>query len=157
VFLVIALVVSEPFVATEPIQPPEAVQLVAPLVLQVRIAPAPGATVVGLAVSDTSGGVAAVDGLVTATLTDFDVEPPVPEQLSENVVVVVNASVVNPPEVGCVPLHPPDAIHDCALVDCHCRITVSPDSTEASAADNVTVGAPVVDVASDCVVLVAVT
>jgi len=151
--LVIASVVSEPFVATEPIHPPEAVQLVAPLELQVRIALAPGATVVGLAVRDINGGVFASEALVTATVTDFDVEPPVPEQLSENVVVTVNACVVNPPEVGCVPLHPPEAIQPWALVDCQWRITVSPDSTEDAAADNDTVGAGL-DVESACVVLV---
>jgi hypothetical protein len=111
VFLVIASVVSEPFVATEPIQPPDVVQLVAPLELQVRIALAPGATVVGLTLSATTGGVAPFEALVTPTVTDFDVEPPVPEQLSENVVAVVNAWVVNPPEAGCVPLHPPEAMH----------------------------------------------
>jgi hypothetical protein len=44
VVLLIASVVSEPFVATEPVQPPEVVQLVAPLALHVRIALAPGAT-----------------------------------------------------------------------------------------------------------------
>jgi hypothetical protein len=111
VFLLIASVVSEPFVATEPIQPPEAVQLVAPLALQVRIALAPGATVAGLAASDTVGGVIAFEALVTATVTDFDVEPPVPVQLRENVVTVVNAGVVNPPDAGCAPLHPPEAMH----------------------------------------------
>ena len=106
-----ASVVSEPFVATEPIQPPDAVQLVAPLVLQVRIALAPGATVVGLTDRDTTGGEAAFEALVTATVTDLDVEPPVPEQLSENVVADINAWLVKSPEVGCAPLHPPEAIH----------------------------------------------
>lgn len=155
--LVIASVVSEPFVATEPIQPPEAVQLVAPLELQVRIALAPGATVVGLAVSDTNGGVFAFTALVTATVTDFDVEPPVPEQLSENVVVAVNACVVNPPDVGCAPLHPPEAIQAWALVDCQWRITVWPDSTEGAAADKLSVGVPLTVAASACDVLLVVT
>jgi hypothetical protein len=141
VVLLIASVDSEPLVATDPIQPPEAVQLVASLLLQVRTALAPGATVVGLAVSDTSGGVEATVTPVTATVTDSDVAPPVPEQLSENVVVLVNALVVNPPDIGCVPLHPPEAMHDWALVDCQCRTTVSPDATEGAADEKVRVGA----------------
>jgi hypothetical protein len=157
VSLVIASVVSEPFVATEPIQPPDAVQLVAPLELQVRIALAPGATVVGLTVSDTTGGVVASEAAVTATVTDFDMEPPVPEQLSENIVVAVNACVVNPPEVGCVPLHPPEAIHACAPVDCQWRITVWPYSTDGAAADKLSVGVVLAVVASACDVLPVVT
>jgi hypothetical protein len=82
VFLVIASLVSEPFVATEPVQPPDAVQLVAPLELQVRMALAPGATVVGLAVSDTTGGVVAavasacdVLPVVTPLLTTVELIP----------------------------------------------------------------------------------
>jgi hypothetical protein len=82
VFLVIASVVSEPFVATEPVQPPDAVQLVAPLELQVRMALAPGATVVGLAESDATGGVVAavasacdVLPVVTPLLTTVELIP----------------------------------------------------------------------------------
>ena len=155
-----ASVVSDPFKATEPIHPPDAVQLAAPCVFQVRIALAPGAIVVGLTESDTVGGeaaLAAFEALVTATVTDFDVEPSVPEQLSENVVAVINGGVVNPPTVGCVPFHPPEAIHAWAFVACQCRVEVPPASTEAASADNVSVGAPPAAIASDCEVLVVVT
>jgi hypothetical protein len=55
VVLVMASVDSEPLVETDPVQPPELVQLVAPLLLQVRIALAPGATVDAVAVNVTVG------------------------------------------------------------------------------------------------------
>ena len=48
--LVIAPVEAVPFVGWEPCQPPDAVQLVAFVLLQVRVELPPGATVVGLAV-----------------------------------------------------------------------------------------------------------
>jgi hypothetical protein len=143
VVLVMASVDSEPLVETDPVQPPELVQLVAPLLLQVRIALAPGATVVGRAVSETVGADAA--GFCTATFTDCEVEPPVPEQLSVNVVALVSAPLVKSPETGCVPFHPPVAIQDWALVDCQCRETVSPAATDDAAAVKVTVGASAVE------------
>jgi hypothetical protein len=144
VVLLIASVVSEPLVATAPIHPPELVQLVAPLLLQVSTALEPGATVVGRAEIETSGGVDAA--FCTVTLTDCDAEPPVPEQLSVKVVGLVRAPVVKLPDIGCIPVHPPDAMQDCALLDCQCSAAVSPDATDASATVNVTVGVAVVDV-----------
>jgi hypothetical protein len=144
VVLLIASVVSVPLVATEPIHPPELVQLVAPLLLQVSTALEPGATVVGLAEIETNGGCDAA--LCTVTLTDCDVEPPVPEQLNVKVAGPVRAAVVKLPDTGCVPVHPPDAMQDCALVDCQCSDAVSPDATDESATVNETVGESVVEV-----------
>jgi hypothetical protein len=58
-----------------PDQPPEAVQEVALVELQVRVAVPPDAILVGLAVSVTVGA-----GVVTVTLADAEPLPPVPVQ-----------------------------------------------------------------------------
>ena len=78
-----------PLVATAPVQPPEAVQEVALVETQVRVEPAPLATLVGLALSVTLGGVAE-----TVTVADCDAEPPVPVQVRVNFVVAVRAEVL---------------------------------------------------------------
>ena len=70
-------VVCEPAVASEPLQPPEAVQEVALVDDQVRAEAAPLLTVAGLAVRVTAGA-----GVVTETVADCTALPPVPVQLS---------------------------------------------------------------------------
>jgi predicted lysophospholipase L1 biosynthesis ABC-type transport system permease subunit len=75
VVLVSALVLTLPLVALLPVHPPEAVQAVALLEDQVNIDVPPLDTLVGLALSVTLGG------LATATVTDWDPEPPVPVQV----------------------------------------------------------------------------
>jgi hypothetical protein len=75
VVLVSALVLALPLVALLPVHPPEAVQAVALLEDQVNIEVPPLDTLVGLALSVTLGGVA------TATVADWDPEPPVPVQV----------------------------------------------------------------------------
>lgn len=70
-------VVCEPAVASEPLQPPEAVQEVAFVDDQVSIDVAPLATVVGFAVRITVGAVA-----FTETVVDCDALPPAPVQFS---------------------------------------------------------------------------
>ena len=72
-----AAVDSLPLVAMLPLQPPEAVQLVASVELHVNVDDPPLLTLVGLAVSVTVGA-----GAVTDTLTDLLALPPVPVQLS---------------------------------------------------------------------------
>lgn len=70
-------VVSEPAVASEPLQPPEAVQAVALVDDQVRADVAPLFTVVGFAVKVTAGA-----GVVTDTVADCAALPPAPVQVS---------------------------------------------------------------------------
>lgn len=73
-----APVETEPLVACAPLQPPEAVQLVAFVELHVRVDAAPYAIVVGLAEIDTVG----ICAEPTVTVTDWDALPPAPEQVS---------------------------------------------------------------------------
>jgi hypothetical protein len=72
-----AAVVFEPVIGSDPLQPPDAVQEVALVADQVSFEVAPLLTVLGLAASDTAGGV-----LVTETDADFVVLPPVPVQVN---------------------------------------------------------------------------
>jgi hypothetical protein len=66
-----ATVVWEPLVASAPVHPPEAAQLVALLAFQLRTADPPLLTVVGFVVSVTVGAAAS-----TETVTDFAALPP---------------------------------------------------------------------------------
>ncbi len=70
-----ATVVCEPLDAFVPVQPPEAVQLVALLAVHCRLAVPPALMVVGLAVSDTVGVAP-----TTETVTVLVDVPPVPVQ-----------------------------------------------------------------------------
>jgi hypothetical protein len=70
-------------------------------------------------------------------------EPPVPVQLSVNVVAFVSAGVLALPAVGLLPLHPPDAVQAVAFVVFHVRVLVPPLLTEVGDADSDTVGAGV--------------
>jgi hypothetical protein len=72
-----AVVVWEPAVASEPLQPPDAVQAVALVDDQVSAEVAPLFTVVGLAVKVTAGA-----GVVTETFADCAALPPLPLQVS---------------------------------------------------------------------------
>ena len=80
VYLVVvanAAVVCEPLVASVPLQPPEAEQLVALVEDQVSTEVAPLVTVLGLALKLTVGA-----GAVTVTVADCPALPPVPVQVS---------------------------------------------------------------------------
>jgi hypothetical protein len=70
-------------------------------------------------------------------------EPPVPLQLSVNVVALDSAAVLSLPAVAFVPVHPPEAVHDVAFVEVHVSVLVPPLATEVGDADNETVGAGV--------------
>jgi len=80
-------VATLPEVGSEPVQPPVAVQEVALVDDQVRVVLLPLATEVAAAVKVTvgadvppTGAATVVDCEATATLTDFEVEPPLPVQ-----------------------------------------------------------------------------
>ncbi len=75
--LVSAAVDHVPLSATAPLQPPEAVQAVALVELQVKLELAPLVTVVGEADSVSAGA-----GLVTTTAADCEAEPPTPVHVS---------------------------------------------------------------------------
>ena len=75
---------------------------------------------VGDADNETEGGC----GGPTLTTTVAVVEPPRPVQVSEKVVAATRRAVVSEPDVGRLPLHPPDAVHELAYVLLHCRPVV---------------------------------
>jgi hypothetical protein len=74
-------------VAFAPVQPPEAVQLVASVELQVNVDEPPVATVLGVPVRVTAGDGATVTVTVRAAL------PPTPEQVNVKFVVAVSGPV----------------------------------------------------------------
>ncbi len=106
---------------------------------QVNVELPPLATLVGLALSETLGGVAE-----TVTVADWDAEPPAPLHVSVNVVVVVRAEVVRVPLVGSLPVQPPEALQEVAFVEDQVRVEVAPNATVLGLAEIVTAGAGVV-------------
>jgi len=135
---VIAPVDAEPAVASDPVQPPEAVQAVALVEDQLRVVLSPLATLVEAALSDTVG--AAAD---TVTVADCEAVPPVPVQATMNRVVALNAGVLDEPLIGSEPLQPPEAVHDVALVEVQVNVEVAPLFTVLGLAASVTAGAAV--------------
>ena len=67
--------------------------------------------------------------------------PPVPVHASANIVVALSAPVDWLPEVALVPVQPPEAVQDVALVDDHVSIELLPAFTAVGFAASVTVGA----------------
>ena len=138
-----------PLVATEPVQPPDAVQAVALVETQVSVELAPLATLVGLALKETLG--AAAD---TVTVADCAAEPPAPVQVRVNVVLADRTGVVLEPLMGSLPLQPPEAEQDVAWVEVQVNVELAPLLTVLGFADRVTAGAGVVtDTVADCVAL----
>ena len=125
----------EPLVAREPVQPPVAVQAVALVDDQFRVEVPPLATLVGLALNETVGGVAE-----TVTVADCDADPLAPVQVSVKVEVVVSAAVLCVPLVGRVPLHPPEAVQLCAFCALHCKVVAVPMTTLLLVGTSVTAG-----------------
>jgi hypothetical protein len=136
----------EPLVARVPDQPPEAVQDTALVADQVNDELPPLAMLVGLALSEMLGG-----GADTDTVTDCDAEPPVPVQVSVYLVAAVRADVFWEPLVASLPLHPPEAVQEVALVDDQVNVDVAPLVTVLGLAAKVTAGAGAVTVTvADC-------
>jgi hypothetical protein len=130
-----APVVCVPLVAFAPVQPPEAVQLVALVELHVRLDVPPLATLVGLAVNVTVGTGATVTVALWLPL------PPVPEQVSVYAVVAVSAPVDCVPLVDFAPVQPPEAVQLVASVELQVSVEEPPFETLAGLADSETVGA----------------
>jgi hypothetical protein len=126
----------DPLVPSVPDQAPDAAQPDAEVDDQVNVALPPLATLLGLALKDTVGGVA-----VTETVVEFDEVPPAPVQVSTNFVAALNATVAWLPLVGSEPVQPPDAAQDVAFVADQLSVEVLPDEIEVGLALMVTEGA----------------
>jgi hypothetical protein len=130
-----APVLALPFVGSLPDQPPEAVQLLALLEDQLRIADPPPVTLAGLALRLTEGA-----GMETLTVTDWLALPPGPLQVSVKLVEVLSAPVLAVPLVGSFPDQPPEAVQLVAFVDDQLSIADPPLLTLVGAALRLTVG-----------------
>jgi hypothetical protein len=130
-----APVLCVPDVVLVPVQPPDAVQLVAFVELQVNVDEPPDAMLLGDAVSVTVGACAIV------TVAVCDAEPPVPEQLSVYVPLADRAPVLCVPDVALVPVQLPDAVQLVAFVELQVNVDEPPDAMLLGDALSVTVGA----------------
>jgi hypothetical protein len=129
----------EPDSDLEPDQAPEPVQEVALLDDQVKVAPLPLATVVGLAEIETVGaGAGGADDTFTASA--LVAVPPLPEHVKTYVPVAVSAPVDWEPDSDLDPDHAPDAVHDVAPVLDHVRTDAAPLPTVDGLAENESVG-----------------
>ena len=137
VFAVKALVLCVPLAANVPLQPPEAVQDVALVELQVSVEAPPLATLVGFAVSVAVGtGLAAIVTVAAAAA----LVPPEPIQVSEYVVSVVKAPVLWLPLVANGPDQPPEAVQDVASLEPQVNMAAPPLLTVVGEADIDAVG-----------------
>jgi hypothetical protein len=142
-------VLCVPLTGSVPLHAPEAVHAVALLADQVTVEVPPLVTLVGLALSEMLGGVAE-----TVTVADCDAEPPAPVQVSMNFVVAVRADVVVEPMVASLPLQPPEAAQEVALVDVQFNVAPPPLAIVLGLALKLTVGAvAVTETVADCVAL----
>ena len=90
-------------------------------------------------------------GWVTVTVADCAAVPPAPVQVSVYTVVAVSAAVLELPEALSVPLQPPEAAQEVALVEDQDKVAFAPLATVLGLAVRVTVGAGVVTVTvADC-------
>jgi hypothetical protein len=118
-----------------PVQPPEAMQLVAFWLDQVSVLEPLALTLVGLAASMIVGAA------TTETVTERDALPPVPVQPSEYVEVAATGPTVSLPVVDLLPLQAPEAVHDVAFDVVHDSTVDPPALTDAGFAPKVIVGA----------------
>jgi hypothetical protein len=147
---VIAPVACVPLTGSVPDHAPEAVHEVASVEDQLSVVLPPLATLAAPALSETFGA-GAPD---TVTVADCAAAPPAPVQTTTNLVVAVSAGVLAQPLVGCVPLQPPEAVHEVALADDHLNIDAVPFFTALGLADRVTTAAGLVtDTVADWVAL----
>ena len=116
--------------------PPVAVHDVALVELHVSVEDWPLAMLVGFAFNVAVGMVPIVTVAVAGALV-----PPVPVQVSVYAVLVVNAPVFTAPLAGFVPLQPPEAMQDVALVELQVRVDDPPPAMVGGLAVRVAVGA----------------
>lgn len=125
--------VCEPLRPLEPLQPPDAVQALALALDQVSADEAPAFTVLGVAVSVTTGAL-----LETVTVADWVADPPGPVQVSSYSVLLVRVPVDIVPLFGTLPCQPPEAVQAVAPGDFQLRVELPPLSTVVGAAVNAT-------------------
>jgi hypothetical protein len=116
--------------------PPVAVHDVALVELHVSVEDWPLAMLVGFAFNVAVGMVPIVTVAVAGALV-----PPVPVQVSVYAVLVVNAPVFTAPLADFVPLQPPEAVQDVALVELQVSVDDPPLAIVVSPAVSATVGA----------------
>jgi hypothetical protein len=128
-------VVSEPLLALVPDQPPDAVQALALLLVQLSVELPPLAMLLGFALSVTVGAAA-----LTVTAAVADPVPPGPEQVNVNVELAVSVPVDCEPCTALVPDQAPDAVQLVALLVDQLRVAAPPLVMVLGAALKLTVG-----------------
>jgi hypothetical protein len=131
-----APVLCVPLAASEPVQPPDAAQDVALVELQVNVDVPPADTAVGAADSVAVG----IGRILTVALAGVLV-PPAPAQTSEYTVAAVNGPVLRLPLAAKLPLQPPEAVQDVALVELQVSVDEPPVATLEGEALTLAVGA----------------
>ena len=129
------LIVSLPEVALAPDHPPVAEQLEALVEDHVSSVEPPGATAPGAALSETVGA-----GAVTITVAELVALPPLPTQVSVNVLVAERELIAWLPEGDLAPDHAPPAVQPEALLDDQVSCVEPPCATVLGAAPSETVG-----------------
>jgi hypothetical protein len=127
-----------PLMPTEPLHPPDAVHAVALLEVHVNAAVLPAATAVGSADRVTVGNGMSVTAAVAGALV-----PPGPVHMSAYPVFAITGPVLWVPLAASVPLHPPEAVQEVALVEFQVRTEALPEATAVGAAESVAVGAAI--------------
>jgi hypothetical protein len=91
---------------------------------------------------------------VTLTVVLCEAEPPAPVQAKVYLVAAVRGAVLCEPLIASVPLQPPEAVHEVALLDDQRSVAVAPLATVLGVAVRVTDGAGVVtETVADCAAL----
>ena len=141
-----AEVLVVPLIGSDPLQPPDAVQAVALVAVQLRAEVRPLATVLGLADSVMAGA-----AWVTETVADCVALPPVPVQVIPKVELAVRAPVDCEPLAALVPDQEPEAVQEVALVADQVSVELPPLATVLGLAAKVIVGAgEVTETVADC-------
>lgn len=135
----------EPLFGCGPVHAPDAIQEVAPLVLQVSKELPPVLIELGAALMLTVGA-----GVPTVTVVDCVALPPAPVQLIVKFVVAESGAVVCEPLGGKLPLQPPPALQPVASRDDQLSTVLAPASTVSACADRLTDGAGAVTTTSAC-------
>jgi hypothetical protein len=127
---------ADPLIGLPPLQPPDAVQEVAFVEVHAKVALLPLVMVLGLADRFTVG-----NGWVTDTLADWEALPPAPVQVIVKVVLASSSPVDWEPLTARLPLQPPLAVQDVALVADHVSVELLPEAIDEGLACKLTVGA----------------
>ncbi len=91
---------------------------------------------------------------VTLTVVLCEAEPPAPVQAKVYLVAAVRGAVLCEPLIASVPLQPPEAVHEVALLDDQLSVDDAPLATVLGVAVRVTDGAGVVtETVADCAAL----